>query len=309
MSWSPADVPDQSGRVVVITGANSGIGLEAAKVLAARGAHVVMGCRSRERGEAARAMVGGSAEVRELDLSDLSSVRAFVGGLDGSLDVLVNNAGIMAVPPARTKDGFELQLGTNFLGHFALTALLMPRISDRVVTSSSVLHRVGRINLTDPNFERRRYNPWTAYGQSKLADLMFAYELQRRLLLAGSRVRSLAAHPGYSSTNLQSHLGPRWTRRAQDALARVSPFVQSSQAGAGPTLYAATAPDLPGGSYVGPSGPAEMTGPPRIVGSSRSSHDRSTQRALWELAERLTGVRFPLPADAGGTPGDAGSAA
>lgn len=254
MSWSPSDIPDQTGRVHVVTGANSGIGLEAAKLLAAKGAHVVMGCRSRERGEAARAMVGGSAEVRELDLSDLSSVATFARDLDGSVDVLVNNAGVMAVPLSRTREGFESQLGTNFLGHFALTALLMPRISDRVVSLSSVMHRVGRINLTDPNFQRRRYNPWTAYGQSKLADLMFAYELQRRLLLAGSPVRSMAAHPGYSSTNLQSHLDRQWTRRAQDALARMSLFVQSAEAGAGPTLYAATAPDVPGGSYVGPPG-------------------------------------------------------
>ncbi len=307
MSWSPSDIPDQDGRVVVITGANSGIGFEAAKVLSSRGAHVVMGCRSRDRAEAARVQVGGSAEVRELDLSDLSSVRAFAGSFDGSVDVLLNNAGIMAVPIARTKDGFESQLGTNFLGHFALTCLLLPRISDRVVTLSSMMHRAGRINLTDPNFERRRYNPWTAYGQSKLADLMFAYELQRRLLLAGSAVRSLAAHPGYSSTNLQSHLGPRWLHGAQDALARVSPFVQSAEAGAAPALCAATAPDLPGGSYLGPSGLGEMTGPPQVVGSSRSSHDAATQRGLWELAERLTGVRVAISADAPTTRREPGS--
>jgi len=294
VGWSPADIPDQTGRVVVITGANSGIGFEAAKVLSGKGAHVVMGCRNLAKAEAARVQVGGSAEVRRLDLSDLSSVRAFAGGIDGSVDVLVNNAGIMAVPQARTKDGFESQLGTNFLGHFALTGLLIPRVTDRVVTLSSQAHRMGRINVEDPNFEHRRYQRWLAYGQSKLADLMFAYDLQRRLLLAGSRIRSMAAHPGYASTNLQRHIGPSWTHQAQDLLARTTPFVQDAEGGSQPMVYAATAPDLPGGSYVGPSGPGEMGGPPGIVGSSRASHDRTTQQRLWELAERLTNVSFPL---------------
>ena len=304
MGWSTTDIPDQTGRVVVITGANSGIGFEAAKALSRKGAHVVMACRNLAKAEAARAEVGGTAEVHELDVSDLSSVRAFAGGLDGRIDVLINNAGIMAVPLTRTAEGFESQLATNFLGHYALTGLLLPRITDRVVTMSSMAHRFGRIDLKDPNFERRAYRPWVAYGQSKLADLMFAYELQRRLLLAGSRVRSVAAHPGYASTNLQSHLGNRWTRMAQEVLARATPFAQSAEAGAQPTLYAATAPDVPGGSYTGPSGPGEMTGPPRIVGSSGASHDRATQRGLWDLAERLTGVAFSLPGEAGATPQD-----
>jgi NAD(P)-dependent dehydrogenase (short-subunit alcohol dehydrogenase family) len=209
--------------------------------------------------------------------------------------VLVNNAGIMAVPQARSADGFELQLATNFLGHFALTGLLLARVRDRVVTLSSAVHRMGRINLEDPNFERRRYQRWAAYGQSKLADLMFAYELQRRLLLAGSPVRSIAAHPGYSSTNLQAHLGGRVAARAQDALARVPFMIQSAADGALPTLYATTAPDLPGGSYVGPSGPFESTGLPTIVGSSRASRDLDVQRGLWDLAVRLTGVDPGLP--------------
>ena len=304
MGWSTSDIPDQTGRVVVITGANSGIGFEAAKAVSRKGAHVIMACRNLAKAEVASAEVGGTAEVRQLDVSDLSSVRAFAGDLDGQIDVLMNNAGIMAVAQARTPDGFESQFGTNFLGHYALTGLLLPRVSDRVVTLSSMAHRFGRVNLADPNFEHRRYHPWVAYGQSKLADLMFAYDLQRRLLLAGSRVRSVAAHPGYASTNLQAHLGGAWAQRAQGLLARVSPFVQGAAGGALPSLYAATAPDVPGGSYVGPSGPGEMTGPPRIVGSSGASHNRATQRGLWDLAERLTGVAFPLPGEAGGTPQD-----
>ncbi len=290
MAWTLADVPQQEGRVVVITGANSGIGLEAAKVLSRKGAHVVMACRNLDKAERARVEVGGSAEVRHLDTASLASVREFVSGLEGPVDVLVNNAGIMAVPQARSADGFELQLATNFLGHFALTGLLLPRITDRVVTLSSVMHRYGHVDLRDPGFERRRYRAWAAYGQSKLADLMFAYELQRRLLLAGSTVRSVAAHPGYSSTNLQSHLVADWAGRAQHAMARRRVLIQTAADGALPTLYAATAPDLPGGAYVGPSGPFESTGLPTIVGSSRASRDLDVQRGLWDLGVRLTGV-------------------
>ncbi|HEU4997443.1 MAG TPA: oxidoreductase [Lapillicoccus sp.] len=288
MGWQLADMPDQSGRVFVVTGANSGIGLEAAKALARKGARVVMACRNLAKAEAARSEVGDGAEVRELDLGSLASVRAFAESWDGPIDVLVNNAGIMAVPFARTVDGFESQFGTNFLGPFALTGLLLPRVTDRVVTLSSGVHRMGRIDLRDPNFERRHYQRWTAYGQSKLADLMFAYELQRRLLLAGSPVRSIGAHPGYAATNLQANLG-RVALTSQDWMLRLG-LVQDAASGALPTLYAATAPDLPGGSYVGPSGPMEQTGPPRIVGSSAASRDLDTQYALWEMAIRLTGV-------------------
>jgi NAD(P)-dependent dehydrogenase (short-subunit alcohol dehydrogenase family) len=293
MVWRISDMPDQSGRVFLITGASSGIGLEAAKALARKGARVVMGSRNVAKAEAVRPEVGEGAQVRELDLGSLASVRAFASGWDGPIDVLVNNAGIMAVPFARTVDGFESQFGTNFLGHFALTGLLLPRVADRVVTLSSGMHRMGRIDLTDPNFEHRRYQRWIAYGQSKLADLMFAYELQRRLLLAGSPVRSIAAHPGYAATNLQQHLGGVATT-GQDWMQRIG-VVQDAAGGARPTLYAATAADLPGGSYVGPSGPLEQTGPPRIVGSSPASRDLDTQYALWELAVRLTGVDPGLP--------------
>jgi NAD(P)-dependent dehydrogenase (short-subunit alcohol dehydrogenase family) len=294
MVWRLADIPDQNGRVFVVTGANSGIGLEASKVLARKGARVVIACRNLEKAEAARVQIGGDTEVRELDLGSLASVRAFASKWEGRIDVLVNNAGVMAVPFARTVDGFESHLGTNFLGPFALTGLLLPQVTDRVVTLSSGVHRMGRIDLADPSFERRRYQRWTAYGQSKLADLMFAYELQRRLLLAGSSVRSIAAHPGYAATNLQSNLGSvalttqGWMLKAG--------LVQDAAGGAQPTLYAATAPDLPGGSYVGPSGPMAQTGPPRIVGSSAASRDLDTARALWDLAVRLTGVDPGLPA-------------
>lgn len=294
MVWRLADIPDQTDRVFVVTGANSGIGLEASKVLARKGARVVMACRNLEKAEAARVEIGGDAEVRQLDLGSLASVRAFASAWAGRIDVLVNNAGVMAVPFARTVDGFESHLGTNFLGPFALTGLLLPQVTDRVVTLSSGVHRMGRIDLADPSFERRRYQRWTAYGQSKLADLMFAYELQRRLLLAGSSVRSIGAHPGYAATNLQSNLGSvalttqGWMLKAG--------LVQDAAGGAQPTLYAATAPDLPGGSYVGPSGPMEQTGPPRIVGSSAASRNLDTARALWDLAVRLTGVDPGLPA-------------
>lgn len=291
-SWSTADVPDLTGRTVVVTGANSGIGLEAARALAAAGAHVVLACRNRAKGEAAAASLTGSTEVRELDLADLNSVGRFAAGLDRPVDVLVNNAGLMAVPEQRTADGFELQIGTNFLGHFALTGLLLPRITDRVVTLSSLMHRIGRIDLDDLNWERRRYQRWLAYGQSKLADLMFAYELQHRFVAAGSLLRSVAAHPGYAATNLQSRTGT-----VQDRLMAVGNRVvaQDAAGGALPTLYAATVPDLPGGTYVGPGGPGEARGAPRPVGSSGASHDRAVQRALWERAEALTGVSIAVP--------------
>jgi NAD(P)-dependent dehydrogenase (short-subunit alcohol dehydrogenase family) len=294
MVWRLADIPDQTGRVFVVTGANSGIGLAASKVLAHKGARVVMACRNLEKAEAARVEIGDGAEVRELDLGSLASVRAFASEWEGRIDVLVNNAGVMAVPFARTVDGFESHWGTNFLGPFALTGLLLPQVTDRVVTLSSGVHRMGRIDLADPSFERRRYQRWTAYGQSKLADLMFAYELQRRLLLAGSPLRSIAAHPGYAATNLQANLG-RVALISQGWMQRIG-LVQDAAGGAQPTLYAATAPDLPGGSYVGPSGWMEQTGPPRIVGSSAASRDLDTARALWEMAVRLTGVDPGLPA-------------
>ncbi len=290
-AWTPDDIGDQSGRTFVITGANSGIGLEAARELVRAGAHVVLAVRNTDKGAEAAAAIAdgakGTSDVRRLDLADLSSVRAFAAELDGPVDVLINNAGLMAVPQQRTADGFEMQVGTNFLGHFALTGLLLDVLTDRVVTLSSAAHRMGRINLDDLNWRRRRYQRWLAYGQSKLADLMFAYELEHRFVAAGSPLRSMAAHPGYSATNLQSR-----TESVQDVAMGVlnKVIAQGPAMGAQPTLYAATVPDLPGGTYVGPSGFREISGPPVPVGSTVASHDREVQARLWDLAAELTGV-------------------
>ena len=285
--WTASDMPALDGRTVVVTGANSGLGLIAARAFARAGAHVVLAVRNTTKGSAAAATVPGSAEVRALDLSDLASVRAFADEWEGDLDILVNNAGVMAVPQQRTKDGFELQIGTNHLGHFALTNLLLPAICDRVVTVSSFAHRTGRIRLDDLNWERGRYGRWTAYGQSKLANLLFTRELQRRLSDAGSPVRALAAHPGYSSTNLQSHTGSG----LQNAFMAVTNRVVAQSAL--PTLYAATM-DLPGDTYVGPGGLQEMRGHPAIAGRSSAALDADTAARLWELSEELTGVPFGL---------------
>jgi NAD(P)-dependent dehydrogenase (short-subunit alcohol dehydrogenase family) len=289
--WTASDMPALDGRTVVVTGANSGLGLVAARAFGRAGAHVVLAVRNTTKGAAAAATVPGSAEVRALDLSDLASVRAFADGWDGDLDILVNNAGVMAVPQQRTKDGFELQIGTNHLGHFALTNLLLPAITDRVVTLSSFAHRTGKIRLDDLNWEHGRYGRWTAYGQSKLANLLFTRELQRRLTEAGSPVRALAAHPGYSSTNLQSHTGSGLQNAFMAVTNRV--VAQSAEMGALPTLYAATM-DLPGDTYVGPGGLQEMRGHPAIAGRSSAAMDSDTAARLWTLSEQLTGVTFPL---------------
>jgi NAD(P)-dependent dehydrogenase (short-subunit alcohol dehydrogenase family) len=290
--WTSADIPDQSGRTFVVTGANSGLGLVAATELVAHGAHVVLACRNTDKGEQAAARIAadggpGTTAVEELDLADLASVRKFAARLEGPVDVLINNAGLMAVPASRTVDGFEMQFGTNVLGHVALTGLLLDRLTDRVVTLSSQAHRLGSIRLDDLNWERRRYQRWLAYGQSKLADLMFAYELERRFVAAGSRLRSMAAHPGYSATNLQSR-----TESFQDAVMGFANRIvaQGPEMGALPELYAATVPDLPGGVYIGPDGPAESWGHPIPVGSTAASHDREVQKALVLACEELTGV-------------------
>jgi NAD(P)-dependent dehydrogenase (short-subunit alcohol dehydrogenase family) len=291
MKWTAQDMRRQDGRTFVITGANSGIGLEAARALGAAGAHVVVACRDASKGEHAVAELDGDFDVRRLDLADLASVRGFAEGLEGQVDVLVNNAGVMAVPEGRTADGFELQFGTNHLAHFALTGLLLPAITDRVVTVSSGAHRMGRIDLDDLNWERRRYRRWPAYGQSKLANLLFTMELQRRLDEAGSPVRALAAHPGWAATNLQGRSG----NPVLDVAMRVSNrfFAQSEAMGALPTLYA-VAEDLPGGTYVGPDGRAEQRGHPTVVGRSAAARDADVARRLWERSEELTGVHFPL---------------
>ena len=201
--WTAADLPSQKGRIFIVTGANSGIGLPTARALAEAGAHVVLAVRDVAKGETAAASIAGDTEVRRLDLADLASIRAFADAWQGDVDVLINNAGVMRTPERRTADGFELQIGTNHLGHFALTNLLLRHVTDRVVTVSSGAHRGGSISLDDLNWQRRRYQRWAAYQQSKLANLLFTLELQRRLTAAGSPIRALAAHPGYAATNLQ----------------------------------------------------------------------------------------------------------
>ncbi len=289
-----ADIPDLAGQTAIVTGASSGIGLETAKALAGHGARVILAVRDEAKGRAAASTLPASAEkeVRPLDLASLDSVRAFGRDWAGQpVDLLINNAGVMIPPLSRTTDGFELQLGTNHLGHFALTNLLLPSITGRVVTVSSGAHHSGRIDFDDLNWERRRYRRWRAYGQSKLANLLFTAELQRRLTEAGSKVRSLAAHPGYAATNLQSHSGSRLMEFAMGSLGNRL-LAQDAAAGALPTLYAATA-DLPGNTFVGPSGFAGLRGAPAPCPRSRAARDPETARRLWQVSETLTGVRYP----------------
>jgi NAD(P)-dependent dehydrogenase (short-subunit alcohol dehydrogenase family) len=271
---------------VIVTGANSGLGLVTARELARVGAHVVLAVRNTAKGDEAAAGLSGDVEVRRLDLQDLRSVRDFATGISG-VGVLVNNAGIMGVPYAETKDGFESQIGTNHLGHFALTNLLLPKITDRVVTVSSMMHLIGYISLKDLNWKSRPYLAWPAYGQSKLANLLFTYELQRRLAAKNAPTIAVAAHPGLSSTDLMRHL-PRI----------VTPFLpliaQSPARGALPTLLAATGPTVQGGQYYGPDGLGEWRGSPKLVQSSKQSHDADLQRRLWVVSEELTGVSYPV---------------
>jgi NAD(P)-dependent dehydrogenase (short-subunit alcohol dehydrogenase family) len=289
--WTADDLPSLEGRTVVVTGANSGIGRVAARELARAGARVVLAVRDVGRGEQAAADMPGATEVRALDLADLESVRAFARGWEGDLDILINNAGVMAVPEGRTKDGFEMQIGTNHLGHFALTNLLLPHVRSRVVTVSSQAHRMGKIRLDDLNWQTGGYDRWRAYGQSKLANLLFTADLQRRLGEAGSDLRATAAHPGYAATNLQQHTGSV----IQNSLMKIGNlvFAQSDRMGALPMLYAAVE-DIPGTSYVGPGGFKEQRGHPKLVGRSAAASDPDTARRLWELSEELTGVGFPL---------------
>ncbi|MDA8060870.1 MAG: oxidoreductase [Actinomycetota bacterium] len=282
---------DQSGRRVVVTGANSGIGLAAATELARHGAEVTLAVRDEAKGRRAASGMPGRVEVRRLDLADLSSVRAFAEAWDGSLDVLVDNAGVMATPRGRTVDGFELQFGTNHLGHFALTNLLLAKLTDRVVVVSSLAHGGGRIDLDDLNWDRRRYRAWRAYAQSKLANLLFVWELQRKLEQAGSPLLALAAHPGYAATELQTRTGSPIYNLASHALNHL--VAQSAEDGALPTLFAATE-DLPGRTYVGPGGFMEIRGAPRVVGRSGAASDDAVAERLWDASEQLTGVSFPL---------------
>jgi NAD(P)-dependent dehydrogenase (short-subunit alcohol dehydrogenase family) len=295
MTTSTTTLPDMTGRTAIVTGANSGIGRAAARALAGAGAHVVLAVRDTEKGEAAAATMPGETEVRRLDLADLASIRAFAAGWAADVSLLINNAGVMVPPLSRTADGFELQFGTNHLGHFALTNLLLPDITDRVVTVSSTGHRFGSIDFDDLNWERRRYRAWRAYGQSKLANLLFTAELQRRLEAAGSPVLATAAHPGYAATNLQFRSG----RRSLDIISSIGNrlFAQDEDGGALPTLYAATA-DIPGNSFAGPGGFMEQRGAPKLVGRRHTAQDADVACRLWDVSQELTGVRFPLGAKA-----------
>jgi NAD(P)-dependent dehydrogenase (short-subunit alcohol dehydrogenase family) len=300
MPWTTSDIPDLSGRRAVVTGANSGLGLELARELARHGAEVVLGCRNLSKGEEALAQVRSAAtgpdpELGRLDLADLHSVAEFAAAHadPGGIDLLVNNAGIMAPPRGVTADGFEAQLGTNHLGHFALTGRLLPallrRPRPRVVTVSSAAHRMGRIDFDDLHGQRR-YRRYRAYGQSKLANLLFAFELDRRARAAGTALVSVAAHPGYAATNIQTASTPAREALFMRLLNRL--VAQSAGMGALPLLFAATVEDLPGGTYIGPDGPAEARGHPRPVSPSPQAEDAEVARRLWEVSEALTGVSF-----------------
>jgi NAD(P)-dependent dehydrogenase (short-subunit alcohol dehydrogenase family) len=299
--WTTADIPDQTGRVAVITGANTGLGYETALALAAHGAHVVVAVRNLDKGkDAISRIVAQSPQadvaLQELDLTSLESVRTAARQLRADhdrIDLLINNAGVMYPPKSTTKDGFELQFGTNHLGHFALTGLLLDRLlpvaGSRVVTISSIGHRIrADIHFDDLQWEHS-YNRVSAYGQAKLANLLFTYELQRRLAPIGTTV-AVAAHPGGSNTELMRHL-PGWAASLYPVLA---PMFQDAAMGALPQLRAATDPSVQGGQYYGPDGFSQTRGYPKVVGSSKKSHDSERQRRLWTVSEELTAVTYPL---------------
>ncbi|MEV4036328.1 oxidoreductase [Streptomyces umbrinus] len=292
--WNTTRLPDLTGRTAVVTGANSGIGLAAAGALAHAGARVVLAVRDTDRGEAAAATVTGTRgplDVRRLDLADLASVREFAASWQGDLDLLINNAGVGGAAEGRTSDGFETHFGTNHLGHFALTNLLLPHITDRLVTVASNTHKFSGNGMHFDNLNLTgEYAPMRAYSQSKLANLLFTLELQRRLGAVGSPVRALAAHPGWAATNLASH-DTVLLRRIGIQLGNRF-IAQDSEAGALPTLYAAVQ-DLPGASYVGPDGMGEHRGAPTLVGRIPAASDPEAARRLWTVSEELTGVAFP----------------
>ncbi|WP_280424315.1 oxidoreductase [Nocardia carnea] len=289
-TFATSNVPAMTGRTVVVTGANSGIGRATARALATKGARVVLAVRSPEKGYEAAATMTGNVEVRRLDLADIASIRAFAENLTEPVDILINNAGVMIPPLTRTADGFELQFGTNHLGHFALTNLLLPQIRERVVTVSSNGHKTGSIDFDDLNWERKPYRAMPAYSQSKLANLLFTAELHRKLTRAGSPILATAAHPGMAATNLLSSGSRRLTTRLTEKAATL--LAQSDEDGALPTLYAAVA-DIPGGSYAGPSGFMEGRGAPKLVSRSAKARDTALAQRLWDVSESLTGVAFP----------------
>jgi NAD(P)-dependent dehydrogenase (short-subunit alcohol dehydrogenase family) len=298
-NWTTADIPDQSGRTAIITGANTGLGYETAVALAARGAHVVLAVRNLDKGKDAQSRIvaaapGASVGLQQLDLSSLAAIHTAADELKSQydrIDLLINNAGVMFPPKQTTEDGFELQFGTNHLGHFALTGHLLDHLlpvpGSRVVTVSSNGHRVrAAIHFDDLQWENS-YNRVSAYGQSKLANLLFTYELQRRLTVAGSPTIATAAHPGASDTELMRHQPALMASVAKR-------LVQNAEMGALPTLRAATDPGVTGGQYLGPRGFAQSRGYPKVVKSSKQSHDIELQRRLWTVSEELTGVVYPL---------------
>ncbi|KDF00478.1 short-chain dehydrogenase [Mycolicibacterium aromaticivorans JS19b1 = JCM 16368] len=302
--WTEADVPDQSGRIAIVTGSNTGLGFDTARVLAQHGAQVVMAVRDTAKGEAAaaeirRAAPGAEVTVHKLDLGSLASVReaaAELGSAYPRIDLLINNAGVMYPPKQTTADGFELQFGTNHLGHFALTGLLLDNLlgvdGSRVVVVASVAHNIrAKIAFDDLQWERRRYERVASYGQSKLANLMFAYELQRRLAAAGAKTIAVAAHPGVSDTELIRHV-PGSSLPGVKLISGL--LLNSAEMGALATLRAATDPSVIGGQYYGPDGFRELRGNPKLVSSSNQSHDRNVQQRLWAVSEELTGVKFPV---------------
>jgi NAD(P)-dependent dehydrogenase (short-subunit alcohol dehydrogenase family) len=283
--WTPADLPNLTGRTVVVTGASSGIGAATARAMAGRGARVVLAVRDPAKGRRVAATMTGDVQVRPLDLETLASVRAFAASWAGDIDILINNAGIMLVPEARTADGFERQIGTNHLGHFALTNLLLPHITDRVVTVSSNAHARGRLDLDDLNWRTRPYRTSQAYSDSKLANLLFTFELQRRLAASGSSVRAVAVHPGMVRTNLFGHR--RFQAAIVDFIGRFA--MQDPEHGARATLFAATE-DVPGGSFVEPRGFAHLRGSPGVSSAAPAAYDVTTAGRLWGLSTQLTSV-------------------
>jgi len=284
--WTAADLPNLSGRTVVITGASSGLGAITARELAGAGARVVMAVRDTTKGKSVAATISGTIEVRQLDLTSLESIHQFADSWTGDIDALINNAGVMYAPEGRTSDGFELHIGTNHLGHFALTDLLLPHITDRVVTLTSNLASGGKIDLDDLNWEHRPYKGSQAYADSKQANILFTDELQRRLTKTGSTVRAISAHPGVAKTNLISHVDG-FAGRMNKLV--VSVIAQSAVRGALPTLFAATQ-DIPGGSFVGPNGPGHMRGHPKLAETPKSSRDAGTAAKLWSRSAQLTGT-------------------
>jgi len=303
LQWSERDIPDQTGRVVLITGANSGIGWDAARALAEHGARVVLACRTRAKAEEARDRIlerapGATIDLVDLDLSSLASVREAAAKVNRDyerLDVVVNNAGIMAVPNQRTADGFEMQFGTNHLGHFAFTGLVLPRLrsvdGSRIVNVSSGAHKFGKIDFDDLNWEQQ-YSPWRAYGQSKLANLLFTYELQRRLVAAGVPTITVACHPGGSRTNLGTTPAGLKGRLMEMVRPAINLFMQPADMGALPTERAAVDPGVRGGEYYGPDGLAEQRGHPVLVDSNDRSKDLAVAARLWSVSEELTGVHY-----------------